>query len=280
MKDREAPSSDEGIGKKTVPTTAIAAYIQETRNTQKQLTKALASEKKRQAEQLREMKAGQDFIPGNVPQEIQVVRERFKKNSKWYFRSANVKQQSIQKAESRTKELLSAYESVSKGTPSEALLALSTKFGPLLNPQQEGSIGFMAGATVLHTFTKNDLVVEYNDAPYLMYMDSTAGLFAGQEINPTVVYVAGTATAPVRGSTISITILQAVSDDEIQKHLGRTSSTDVARKWKSKDGKFAVDATLVTSTETEVVLKRIDNGKEIKVPLSKLSDEDLKFIER
>ena len=280
MKDRDAPIRGDAIGMRPVPTLAIAAYIQETRDAQKPLTKALAAEKKRQADQLKEMKAGQDFIPGNVPQDVQIVREQFKKNFRWYFRSANVKQQAIQKAESRTKELSTAYDAVNKGTPSQAMLALATKFGPLLNPQREGSLGFMTGATVLHVFTKNDLIVEYNDAPYLMYMDSTAGLFAGQEINPTVVFVAGTATAPVRGTTISITILQAVSDDVIQRQLGTAAATDLARQWKSKDGKFAVEATLVHSTDSEVILKRIDNGKEIKVPLSKLSDEDLQFIDR
>ena len=47
-----------------------------------------------------------------------------------------------------------------------------------------------------------------------------------------------------------------------------------ARKWTSSDGKFSVEAELVEAKNGNVRLKRRD-GKDITVPVSRLSKEDL-----
>ncbi len=279
MKDRKSGdrTSESIIKRKPIPASAFEAYVKATSEQTKGLMKQLVQEKKSIAEQLKEMKVGQEFIPPNFPPEVQIVRGHGKKSINWYFRNRNIKQQVITKAESRTSELAVALEAVTKGTPKDATLALATKFGPPLNPQKEGSIGFMSGAVVLHAFNKHDLIVTYQDVPYLMYMDSTAGLFPDEEIDPTAVFIAGTTVAPVQGSTVSITILQSVSDEDIRKEIfGKDSSAP--RTWKSKDGKFSVEASFVSKNGAEVVLKKTADGKEIKVPLSKLSDVDLTFI--
>lgn len=49
-----------------------------------------------------------------------------------------------------------------------------------------------------------------------------------------------------------------------------------ARKWTSQDGKFSIDAELIEATDTEVKLLR-KNGKEITVPLDRLSEADQEF---
>jgi hypothetical protein len=50
------------------------------------------------------------------------------------------------------------------------------------------------------------------------------------------------------------------------------------RTWRDKSGKFNVDAKWIDSTADAIVLEKAD-GKQITVPKSKLSDEDLRFLE-
>lgn len=53
-----------------------------------------------------------------------------------------------------------------------------------------------------------------------------------------------------------------------------TKPTPDFRKWTSADGKFSVEAKFVKLDGNNIVLLRKDNGKEIKVPLNKLSASD------
>ena len=53
-----------------------------------------------------------------------------------------------------------------------------------------------------------------------------------------------------------------------------TATPVSARKWTSSDGKFSVEAELVEAENGNVRLKRRD-GKDITVPVSRLSKEDL-----
>ncbi|MFO0939647.1 MAG: SHD1 domain-containing protein [Pirellulales bacterium] len=50
------------------------------------------------------------------------------------------------------------------------------------------------------------------------------------------------------------------------------------RTWRSSDAKFQVVAEFISATEAEVKLRRADSGKEIVVPLSKLSKADQEFV--
>lgn len=54
-------------------------------------------------------------------------------------------------------------------------------------------------------------------------------------------------------------------------------SEQVKRTWKDSTGKFKIEATLVDQTETHVVLKKAD-GREVKVPITRLSADDHKFL--
>ena len=53
----------------------------------------------------------------------------------------------------------------------------------------------------------------------------------------------------------------------------------VLRTWKSKDGKFSVVAKLVERTDGSVKLER-ENGKQLDVPLERLSEQDHKFLRK
>ena len=61
--------------------------------------------------------------------------------------------------------------------------------------------------------------------------------------------------------------------------MGRTSVAEEPRLWTSSDNMFKINATLISVTKTDVKLKRSDNGKEISVPIAKLSEADRTFIE-
>jgi len=56
------------------------------------------------------------------------------------------------------------------------------------------------------------------------------------------------------------------------------SASAEVRTWKDKTGKFSIRAELVESDGTKVTLKKTD-GKVIKVPVDRLSDEDRQFLE-
>ena len=58
---------------------------------------------------------------------------------------------------------------------------------------------------------------------------------------------------------------------------GPTVGDDRFREWKSKSGKFSIKASLVSFDGSEVVLKKED-GKEVKVKVSSLSQEDHDFL--
>lgn len=50
------------------------------------------------------------------------------------------------------------------------------------------------------------------------------------------------------------------------------------RKWASADQKFTVEAEYITHDDTVVTLKRVDNDREIKVPIEKLCVDDKQFL--
>ncbi len=61
---------------------------------------------------------------------------------------------------------------------------------------------------------------------------------------------------------------------------GLISSAEEPRQWTSSDNAFKVSATFVSATETEVRLRRADNGKEIVVPITKLGAADKLYIKK
>lgn len=277
-KGEDIGGDETGAKPQPVPESVIEEYLTETKDSMKELKRGMSSEKSKLTATIKEMKAGEVGFPGNVPENISVVRELRTKSTKYYFRSATVKNREVQRLEKHIRDFSKATERFNTGSEKEKILTLATSFGPPLDPQNKGKIGYMSGAHALHAFDSHVVAVDYNSAPYLLIMDSTAGLSEGMEINPTAVYVAGTTTAKLKGSSVSITILQAVSDDEIkQVALGGSENEDF-RVWKTKDGKSKVEASLLSANDEEVTLKRRDTGKTIKVPISKLSDEDRKFI--
>ncbi|MFO1063653.1 MAG: trypsin-like peptidase domain-containing protein [Pirellulales bacterium] len=295
-----------GIPVKEVPVDAIQAYAKLARDTFKDLTREMRLESERLKNDLKEMRKGQTSIPPNAPEpdaDIVRVKQPGKRPAQWFFRSETIKNKEIASADLRMRELNKLTVDVKDLSDKKSELLLLTKYGPKLDPRRVGSVGFMNETVVLHAFNEHDAMVVYNDVPYLMVLESTAGLSLGQEIVPTAAFVAGTATAAARGGgTSSFTVLQSVSEREIREAIfaassgggsestgatavagagsgpsPRASSGDSYRTWYDRSGGFSVEAVLLSSDEKEVRLRKRD-GKVIAVPRNKLSDADLKYL--
>jgi hypothetical protein len=86
----------------------------------------------------------------------------------------------------------------------------------------------------------------------------------------------------------SVALDQPPQRASLQSHLAsleiatasptQKSSTTV-RTWKDSSGKFSVEAELLLFDGEKIVLKKID-GKTIEVPASRMSDADIKYLEK
>lgn len=70
----------------------------------------------------------------------------------------------------------------------------------------------------------------------------------------------------------------AVSAPEVPESAPPPKSEE-PRLWTSRDGRFKVEAVLVSASEDSIQLKRTDNGKTVSVPIEKISDEDQAYVQ-
>jgi hypothetical protein len=61
------------------------------------------------------------------------------------------------------------------------------------------------------------------------------------------------------------------------KSLKQTVAKATSRTWKDTTGKFSIEATFVSKNATSITLKKTD-GKEVTLPIAKLSKEDQAWI--
>jgi hypothetical protein len=277
-----------------IPKDKLETYVTESKAAFDDLLVAVRQELSRNKETLNDMKKGANYMPEGNADVLRVIDARNNKTKKYFFRSQTVKEREISKISARNKALQNiTTQALKDKTSKDVLYALLSKSGPRLDPRLEGSIGFMSEATVLVAFNKNGVIIMYDEAPYLLWVDSAAGLFTGSELTPVPVYVAGTETVEIPGQTPQVvTMLYTVTDAELKQAIygdeqssapssGATASApkEEYRVWKDVSGKFQIEATLVQANEKEVVLKKRD-GKTITVPLNKLSPPDRKFLKK
>jgi hypothetical protein len=261
-----------------IPKDHIEKYVGECVANFRDLTRELKREMTRSSDVLKEMKKGDNFLPSGSPPDSDVVRliNTRSKKTRYYFRTQSVKDREVSRMQTRVKDLESVGKTPIDPNDKEALFSLLTKYGPRLDARRQGSIGFMSDAVVLVAFDDNGVIVVYDDTPFLLWVESAAGLTTGSELTPMPIYVAGTETIqiPGRGSQV-VTLLQTVTETELRNAVygGAQAIAGEWRVWKDNTGKFEVEASLVEVVNEEVVLKKRD-GQTIKVPLSRLSDAD------
>jgi S1-C subfamily serine protease len=276
----ERPPSGAIINRPPVPKPTLEQYVREGQSAFNDLLRELRIELSRNSDMLREMRKGTAYLPPGSPANAEVVRLIQKKTTKYFFRNQSVKDREVGRLQTRVRELEGIRDSVTDPGDKKSLHALLSKYGPRLDPRRKGTVGFVSEAFVIHPFNDHDIIVALEDTPYLMWVESTAGLSEGVQLDPIPVYVAGTRTIQVPGQPPrSATVLHAVTDAELREALfgSSTAGTDQWRFWKDNTGQYQIEATLVDVTDTEVILKKRD-GATLGVPLRRLSREDLEFL--
>lgn len=300
IKSKRSQRSSEGgsvTEPKDIPDEAIAAYVATGKSEFKTLKRDLLKEIDRLRTTLKEMRTGESYIPPTVNTKSDIVRVPGKRNSSaWFFRSEAIKRGVIATLDTQMKDLNKISTSTADAADKNALLTLLTKYGPEIDMRLVGTVRFLPSATVIHAFNGTEALVLINEAPCIMLMESTAGLSSGEEIIPTPVFVAGTATARLpEGRTAALTVVQAVTKDELRKVIFGSNSpasgaaalaagaavnanpANGARVWYDKTGSFSVEAVLLEANEKEVVLRRTD-GKIVRVPRANLSEADQRYL--
>jgi hypothetical protein len=264
----------------TVPRDKIAEYVTAGRDDFKDLVKGLNREATRATELFRTMRKGKPFIPGGAPEGVEVMRLHEGNEVTFFFRNEGVKDREVNRQETRSGDLNDAKETVKSGESGESLYTLLKTWGPRLDTRRKGSVGFMGNAIVLHSFNEHDIVVSFEDAEYLMWVESTSGLSGGTELMPGPVYVSGTQTVVLPdGQPMAVTVLQSLTDADLREAVfgAATAGSGQWRFWKDTTGQYQIEAQLVEVNDAEVVLKKRD-GSTVKVPLTKLCQADLEFL--
>ena len=292
------------IQHETASTEVIKNYVAECKDAFSYLTRDLRKEAERLSAKLKEMKSGETYIPPNIDDEgadIVRVQSPLRKSVKWYFRSDAVKSRELARQEARIREINKLKGEIKSPTDVLSLFKLAWNFGPKLDPRRNNTIGFMSDAIVLHAFNEHDVLIIYEDTPYLLWIESTAGLTLGEQVMPCPVYVNGTATAATRGgSSTSVTVLQTITQEELKNAMrpattatsnnsgsttgssGSVASSTVGvsdgyRVWNDQSGKHSIEALLLSSDADKVRLKKRD-GNVIEIPIKSLCDADVKYL--
>ncbi len=261
-----------------IPLVKLERYVTDCRANFKEITRDMRRELTRMEESLREMKKGEPFLPQGAPLDSDVVRlvNTRTKRTQYFFRSDGVKDREVSRMQTRVKDLDAAKDAATDPANNAALLQLLSTYGPRLDPRRAGSIGFMSEAIVATAFDDQGVVIVYDDTPFLLWVESAAGLTTGSELTPAPVYVAGTQTIAVPGrGTQVVTLLQTVTETDLRNAIfgGAPTIAGEWRVWKDDTGKFEIEATLVEVDDQGVLLKKRD-GTTIKVPLGRLSASD------
>jgi S1-C subfamily serine protease len=232
---------------------------------------------------------------------------------KWMFTSERVKQERIEKQVDLCKEMARIFQTVKATKSQSTLTELLCNAGPELDTRREKNIGFARGMIFLATLDEGLAIVIYEKNPYFAVLNSSAGLFPGDVLLPTAMYVQGTVTGKYEDRAMTLTILQQVSRDQIESALssassgsassgssastnsGSSSSSSAAsnsdalsafegefesvREWKSKSG-HTVRATLISKTSTHVKLRIEKTNKELEIAIDDLSDGDKKYVRK
>lgn len=266
-----------------IPDERLQQFVAEARSGFGDLTRGLRTELKDLNEKYQLMRRGETYIPdGGANPQVEVVRSIRGKSITYFFRSSAIKSRIVNELQARIKMLTEMRDKFKDPANNFHLYKVLSSYGPRLDTRRYGAIGFIPNATVLRAMTDHDVIIDYEDTPYLLWVESTAGLFGGSELLPRPVFVAGTATLPGRdGTPISATLLHSLTDAEMRKaFLGSDKAgSDEWRIWKDKSGKFQIEAQLVEVKSDKVrLLKR--NGEVKEVPIAIFCQSDREFIGR
>jgi hypothetical protein len=271
-------TSDSVIPRGEIPGAALDDYIARGRSEYKELAKDIRRQATEARKKLEAMRKGDTNFPFNTRADMVVQVSR--NSEKYFFRNEGVKRAKVSEQQSYVSDLERVREQLKPEADDDSVVAILLHGGPWLDPRNVNKIGFMRDAVVLASFNDHDVVVLYNDSPYLLWVKSTAGLSPGEVINPTPVFVAGTQNVRVPGAGAqSVTILNTVTETELREAM--FGKSDVAlndfRTWTDNTGKFSIDAKLIEVVGGEVVLED-RSGEKMRIPIERLSNQDRRLV--
>jgi hypothetical protein len=209
------PTSGAMIKRTPVPPGAIRDYVERTKEEYSYLGKSLRREMTVQKDLFRQMRNGKiDFTLGD-----QIVRDS--QTGRYFFPDERAKNAMVKMQEERVRDLEKLANSIVKDPTSESLFAMSWKFGPSVNMREKGSVGFLADAKVVLAATEQDVIIDYQGAPYLLWVKNSSGLFSGEMVTPAPVYVVGSKTISLpNGQTAAVTIVNTLLESELKSAIG------------------------------------------------------------
>lgn len=272
------------ITSKNVPEDALLAYVKRGKEDYSELMRGLRMEAARLRIDLKDMRNGTTRLPPALAREgITIARTPIpgKRSKRWYFVSLSVKDEAIREQNKRISNYDKLKNQIQDINDPDSLFKLLWNYGPAINIRDNRSVGFMTDLFILHAFNSHDAIAVYEENPYLLWLDSTAGINGG-EIHTGPIFVAGTATAEIGNIPRAVTILQEVTKEQLRSAITKVmgSSSEAApgfRVWSDKTGKHKIAAKLLGSDSQKAILQKQD-GTIIDVPINSLSEADQSLI--
>ncbi len=272
-----------------IPQAALTEYAMACRSNWTGLCKFLRRSVGQAEEEWRAMKKGRVNDSLNWGYWRTVSRNR---NISYQFQSQRIKDRETRQQEAKLKKLKSIKAKLTDTPTDAALLELMKVEGVILDPQVPGSIGLLRGATVGTPIDGNTVIAQYDGLNYLLWVQSTVGLYEGTDINPKAVYVAGSKMVadPVTNRKELMTVLKTATDIELQQAVmgeeqDAKPSDDgedllAARKmrtWTSRLGTWKTEGVFVSSDGKNIMIRR-PSGETRTVALASLSQADLDYV--
>ncbi|MEM7558478.1 MAG: trypsin-like peptidase domain-containing protein [Planctomycetota bacterium] len=270
-----------GVGAKSIPSSAIAAYIEEGQASYSELVRGLRMESARLSADLKGMRKGTPRLPPSVQsRDTSAVKVAVpgQRDPKWFFSSQSVKDEAVRVQQQRIKNYTRLKTALRSNEDAGSMFELLWNYGPPLDVRKNKSVGFITDLFVIRAFNEHEALASYDGKPYLLWLDSTAGISGGEILSgPT--FVAGTVSIMTRdGLPTAVTVLQEVTEDQLRTAVeAKIAPATGFRTWQDSSGNYKVEAKLLGQDTQKVVLQKKD-GSIVNVPKSKLSTGDQTYL--
>ena len=269
--DMDEKSAETGAGSERPPMSSVAItdYVELAKKNFKDLAKDVRKKYTEANTRYKIMRRGMIANRGS-----EVVRETNQRGDyRFFFASSAIKDLHVNRQKKLVDELRELKEKMSDGATNETMSMLLMQAGPAVDTTKKGSVGCVSGATILAVVDEHTVLVDLAGANYALWVNDVTGLARGHQLSARPVYVIGSTQIPSAG--INLTLLNSILESELAEAIG---AIDETRTWCDKSGKFSIEAKFVKIDGANVVLMKA-NDKTISVPMSRLCEEDIEFLE-
>lgn len=294
MEESTPEARESGLAAKRIPADAYSDYIAVAQEEFEDLMREVKRKVQTMRWDVRDIRDGKTYLPyavreAKLPFYKEPIPGSNGRKHRFYFESQKVKDDMLSSVQRRMREMEEIAD-IKNLNDSDSLFKLLWTYGPRLETRNNKSVGFVTDLIALHAFDSHSVLAILDDQPYLVWMESTAGI-SGGEIIAGPMFVAGTSTAELRsGLTQAVTVLQEVTEDSLNKAVNQHFAdkldngplidglADGYRMWNDNSGQYSVMAILLGVDGDKVRLKKQADGKVISVPIKILSAADVRYI--